>query len=111
MHEHGLADELVEALLQQMRTQGKTSVVKARIQVSELSGLRQEPLQAAVDHVCEHLQMAPIGVELVSTGLLGRCAKCEKIVEADDELCCRECGSIVTPCADEALLIESIEFA
>ena len=110
MHEHGIADQILKSLLQHRDRTGASRVVAATVRVSEIAGLSQPALQAALDHCCEHHQLDPIALTLQSSGLLAHCNSCDQVVAVNDEIQCVTCGSSeVRLCAGEAVVIESCE--
>jgi Zn finger protein HypA/HybF involved in hydrogenase expression len=110
MHEHGLADQLLETLTARQRAQGADRVLSAVLRVSELSGVSAGSLQAALDHCCAHHQIPPIEIHLLSDGLLGQCADCGRATLVTPDLACTECGGAdVRLVGDGTVLVESCE--
>ena len=108
MHEHGLADEVLKALLSHRDRTGVKSVVAATVQVSELAGLSAPALQMALDHVCEHYGLACVDLTVEVPGVIAQCARCGETAAMADDLCCTECGSNqVRLCGDETMLVTS----
>ena len=106
MHEHGLADEVLKALLSH-RT-GAKSVVAATVQISELSGLSAPALQMSLDRVCEHHGLARVDLTVEVPGVIAQCPRCGQTTVLADDLCCAECGSNqVRLCGDETMLVTS----
>lgn len=112
MHEHGLADHILEAVLHHPDRPPGRSPLSLTVVTSELSGLTQDALQHALDHVCEHEGLAPPALTLETVPLLGECAACGATAETDATLQCSRCGAAgVRLCAGELVLIRACEYA
>ncbi len=110
MHEHSLADTVVQAVEARRREAGAEAVARAVVRVSELSAISAASLQMMVDHAAEEMEVASFPVEVLKDCLLGHCAACG-VVALTDDLTCTGCGSSeVPPAADEALLLVRCEF-
>jgi len=110
MHEHSMADAILDTIEQLRLRAGAQKVRKAVFQVSELSSLSSESLQMMIDHAAEEMGMETFAVEVISEGLLGHCPSCGVVVLAED-LSCSRCGMPgIMPAADEAVLVISCEF-
>jgi len=106
MHEHGLADHLLEALIARQRACHAERVISAVVRVSALSGLSAASLQAALDHCCTHHRLPPIEITVRSDGLLGRCAGCGKAAIVTPDLTCTVCGAAgVRLLGDDTVLV------
>lgn len=111
MHEHGIAGDIVHAVIARRDAVKAGVVASVTLRVSELSGMTSEALQGALDQSCAEHGSAPFAVELVKDGLLGHCARCGEVVEADDALKCRRCGGgPVSLCGDETVLLVDCQF-
>lgn len=109
MHEHSLADAIVEAVETKRRQAGASRVIRALVRVSEISSLSSDALQLMIDHAAEEMGVQPFRVELVRDGLLGHCPNCG-LAPVDEELTCCLCGARpVRPAGDEAMLLVSCE--
>ena len=112
MHEHGLADDILDVLLEFRARAGATKVASATVQVSEIAGITQDALQAALDHCCEHHQLDPIALTVEVPGLIAQCHDCEHLVVLDEQVHCTECGGDrIKLCADDAVIVKSCECA
>ncbi len=110
MHEHSLADAIVDAAEHRRLSAGASRTTRVTIRVSELSGITQESLQMMLDHAAEEAGAQPFPVQITHDGLLGHCPSCG-IVPISDDLVCGLCGAEgVRPAGDEALLLVSCEF-
>jgi len=108
MHEHGLADQLLDALQQHRTRAGGGRITAATVEVCELGGATQEALQAALDHVCEHHSLAPIELTVEVAGLLGHCAQCGRVVHVTDDVTCGVCGQKdLRLCGSETVILKS----
>ena len=109
MHEHGLADDILKAVAPRFAEVPPGCYLRLRLRVSELSGLRPEPLQLALDHAHEQHEAPLIRLELHHDGLLGQCADCERLVVVGEDLRCADCGGErVELRAGESVLIEDV---
>lgn len=112
MHEHGLADQVLDAILQQPDRPADARPTAVTVVVSELAGLTQEALQSALDHVCEHHALPPVHLTLETVELLGECQQCGQVQVVSEDLQCPACGSDeVRLCAGETMLIRAVEYA
>ncbi len=112
MHEHGVADQVLDAILHQPDRPADARPVAVTVVVSELAALTQEALQDALDHVCEHHALPPIRLTLETAALLGECRECGQIQAVSEDLQCPACGSgEVRLCAGETMLIRAVEYA
>mgnify|MGYP005834604201 CR=1 FL=1 len=112
MHEHGVADQVLDAILQQPDRPAGARPVAVTVLVSELGGLTQDALQSALDHVCEHHGLPAIRLVLETAELLGECRECGRVQAVSEDLQCPACGSgEVRLCAGETMLIQAVEYA
>lgn len=112
MHEHGVADRLLETLLHRPDRPGELRPVAVTVLVPELGGLTQEALQGALDHVCAHEALPRIVVEVRTTELLGSCAACGRTLAVSEELRCPACEAAgVRLCGGETIVVESCRYA
>ncbi len=112
MHEHGLADQVLAALLEQRTRSGAGKVIAATVQVSELSGLKPEALQMSLDHVCEHHGLNSITLTVETPGVIATCSRCQKLTVLDGDMRCPACGSSrFRLCGDETVVITSCTLA
>jgi Zn finger protein HypA/HybF involved in hydrogenase expression len=112
MHEHGLADHIVDRILDHPDRPPHTSPTAVTVVASELAGLSEDALQAALDHACQHQGLDPIQLILEVTGLLGECRACGAVAQVDEHLICSACGAEdMRLCAGEIILIKSCQFA
>ena len=112
MHEHGLADHIVDRILEHPDRPPHTSPIAVTVMVSELAGLSEDALQASLDHVCEHQGLAPIRLTLENAGLLGECRGCGAVGPVDEELTCATCGgSDIKLCAGEIVIVQACQYA
>ena len=110
MHEHGLADYVLDALLLHRDRVGAQRVLSATLQVSELGGVSRAAFQAALDHCCEHHQLEPIQLTLETPGIIAHCSHCDRLVPLTPEVRCADCGSAdIRLCGDEAIIIKNCE--
>lgn len=110
MHEHSLADAILDAVETRRLSAGASKTTRVTIRVSELSGLTQESLQMMLDHAAEEAGAPPFAVQILCDGLLGYCPACG-IVPISEDLVCGFCGAeSVRPAGDEALLLVGCEF-
>ena len=109
MHEHGLGDLILHDIEDRFPAVPAGGHLEVRVRFSELSGVIQEALQAAMDHAAEHHHAPPVHLEVVSDGLLGRCADCGAVSAVNEDLACLVCKSTrVSLCAGETMLIEEV---
>lgn len=109
MHEHSVADSVVDAVEKRRSQAGASRVTRVVLRVSELSALDADALQMMIDHAAEESGVETFPVELVSDGLLGHCPSCG-VVPLTDDLACATCGSRdARPAADEAMLLVSCD--
>ncbi|MBC7286558.1 MAG: hydrogenase maturation nickel metallochaperone HypA [Armatimonadetes bacterium] len=110
MHEHSVADAILEKAEKLRSEAGARSVREIVVQVSELSGLREDVLQMMIAHAAEEMGIVPPKVRMVVDGLLGHCPECG-IAPISDELVCARCGREgVPPAVDEAMLLVECHF-
>jgi Zn finger protein HypA/HybF involved in hydrogenase expression len=110
MHEHSLADAIVEKVEALRRERGASRVTRVVIRVSELASLSEQSLQLMLDHAAEEAGGSSFTVELVVDGLLGHCPSCG-IVPISEDLDCCQCGAEnCRPAMDEGMLLVSCEF-
>lgn len=110
MHEHSMADAIVDTVEQLRRQAGAQKVLKAVLRVSELSSLTPESLQMMIDHAAEEMGVESFAIEVLRDELLGHCPWCGVVVLTQD-LACSQCGAQgIMPAADEAMLVVSCEF-
>lgn len=113
MHEHGLADAIIEDALRHPQRPAGSLPRRITVIVSELSGLTREALQASLDHVCEHFHMKPVELELETAPLLVECAACQKISALEEEAvwACPACGAHdLRLCGDETVIVKACEY-
>ena len=109
MHEHGLGDAILHDLEHCFAEVPPGGSLHVRVRFSELAGVTPEALQAAMDHAAEDHDSPPIRLEVLTDGLLGRCAECGAVGLVNDDLGCRGCKSTqVSLCAGETILIEEV---
>jgi Zn finger protein HypA/HybF involved in hydrogenase expression len=110
MHEHSLADAIIEKAESLRRESGASHIARLSVRVSELSSLSEEALQMMMDHAAEEEGVAPFTVDLVSDGLLGYCGQCG-LAPISEELVCSACGATgCRPALDEGMLLVSCTF-
>ena len=110
MHEHSLADSLLEKVEALRRENGAARTTRVVVRVSELSSLSTPSLQMMIDHAAEEAGTFPFSVELVVDGLLGHCQYCG-IAPISEDLDCCQCGATdCRPAMDEGMLLVSCEF-
>ncbi len=95
MHEHGIADDIFQALLREAEKAGATRITAATIVAGEMSGITGDALIAGLEHCCEHANMPPFPVQFEIEMTSAKCKKCGVQFAIDDEAVCTECG-----CAD-----------
>lgn len=111
MHEHGIADRIVETALRHPDRPQGTHPIAITVLVSELGGLRRDALQASIDHVCEHEGLPHIDLEVKTVPLLGCCADCGHISELTEDLACPVCRiGRVRLCGGETVVVESCRY-
>jgi len=109
MHEHSLADAIIEKAELLRRENGAAHITSMTVRVSELSALSAESLQLMMDHAADEAGVSSFTIELVSDGLLGYCSDCG-LVPVSEELHCSQCGaSECRPALDEGMLLVSCE--
>jgi Zn finger protein HypA/HybF involved in hydrogenase expression len=112
MHEHGLADRVLEAISAHCDDVPGSHPVAVTLVASEIAGLNQDSFQAALDHVCEHRGLPPISVTIETVELLGECGQCGEAQELTDELRCPACGTPeVRLCGGETLLVKTCTYS
>ena len=110
MHEHSLADAILEKAEERRKAVGAQKVRKITVQVSELAATSPHALQMMIDHAAEEMGLEPPEVEVVVDGLLGHCPDCG-LVRVTDDLVCTNCGREgVRPAGDEAMVLLACEF-
>ncbi len=110
MHEHSLADAILEKADERRRAAGAIRLRKITVQVSELAATSPQALQMMMNHAAEEMGLEPPQVEVVVDGLLGHCPNCG-VVRISDDLVCSNCGRQgVRPAGDEAMLLLACEF-
>ncbi|HEY3398203.1 MAG TPA: hydrogenase/urease maturation nickel metallochaperone HypA [Armatimonadota bacterium] len=111
MHEHGLGEGVLSALADYLTKVPPGRRLRVHLRASEMSGLSQGALQAALDHAAVDHGTPPVEVWLHADGLLGACAPCGQTVEVTSDLCCAVCGSDqITLAGGETLLVEEVLF-
>jgi Zn finger protein HypA/HybF involved in hydrogenase expression len=118
MHEHGLADRIVESVLlrsarPQCHTAGQADArpLSVTVLVAELGGLDEAALQAGVDHVCDHEGLPHIDLHVQVVPLLGECRACCQTGAISEELTCAACGSSdVRLCGGETVVVREVQF-
>lgn len=109
MHEHSLADAVLEKAEEQRKAAGARKVRKVVLQVSELAATSPAALQMMIDHAAEEMGIEAPEVEVVVDGLLGYCPSCG-LVPVSETLTCSRCGrGQLRPAGDEAMLLVRCE--
>lgn len=112
MHEHGLADRILETVLRHPDRPPSASPATITIQVSELGGLTEQALQANIDHVCEHHGLPPVGLRVEVVPFLADCRTCGTTVALDEKLVCPACGrDDIRMCGGETAIITACAYA
>lgn len=112
MHEHGLADHILDSVLQHPHRPPHTLPRAVTVQVPELGGVCEEVLQANLDHVCEHHGIPAVTVHVEVVPLLGNCQSCGAVAALDEQLTCPNCRSTsVRICGGETAVIKTCEYA
>lgn len=93
MHEHGIADAILDRILEQMRLRGAGRIVSATITVGELSGISPDALVHGIHHCCEHEQIEPFDVQVLTHDAMLRCEDCGREQALGDTMSCCHCGS------------------
>lgn len=110
MHETGIADALV-GVLRRLQAERGQPIVRAVVQVGELSGITPE-------HLAEHFREAADGTEVAKVelhtevrGIMAKCPACGGVTEVTEELtACPDCGAqSLSVDADDAIRLVSIE--
>jgi len=111
MHEHGLADRLLETLLQHPDRPPQAVPRTVTVLVAELGGLSEGALQANLDHVCEHHGLPRVALRVEVVPLLGCCEACGETLPLDEDLTCPACGADqVRLCGGETVAIKTCEY-
>lgn len=111
MHEHGVADRILEAILQHPDRPKQGRPLAVTVVVSELGGPSPDALQASLNHVCEHMGLPEIELNLKTVELLGQCRTCGRIGAVDPELVCPFCEATdVRLCGGETVVVESCRY-
>ena len=110
MHEHSLADAIIEKVEALRRENGAARATRVVIRISELSSLSTAALQMMLNHAAEEAGTFSFTVELVVDGLLGHCPLCGLAPISDELTCCRCQTEECRPAMDEGMLLVSCEF-
>ena len=111
MHEHGLADHILQVVLQHPNRPGDSHPAAVTVLVAELGGLSQAALQTALDHVCEHEGLPHLELELRTAELLGECDACGRTSEVTVDLTCPVChAGGVRLCGGETVIVEACRY-
>jgi Zn finger protein HypA/HybF involved in hydrogenase expression len=111
MHEHGLADHILETVLHHPDRPQQAVPRAITVLVAELGGISQDALQANLDHVCEHHGLPQIELRVESVPLLGCCNACQETSPLGEELVCPACGSAeVRLCGGETIVISTCNY-
>lgn len=111
MHEHGVADRILEAILRHPDRPEHGRPLAVTVLVSELGGPDPDALQDSLDHVCEHMGLPVIELNLRSVELLGQCRKCGRTGAMGAGLVCPFCGATdVRLCGGETVVVESCRY-
>lgn len=111
MHEHGIADRIVETVLHHPDRPGDRRPTAVTVLVAELGGLSQDALQAGLDHVCEHEGLPHIELELRTAEFLGDCGDCGRTSVVTEELVCPVChAGGVRLCGGETVIVETCRY-
>ena len=112
MHEHGIADEVFKALLEEARRRGASRITAATVHLGEFSGITADALVHSLEHCCEHESMPAFPVTVVVVGPAGRCLECGHEAPIEKMEKCTECESdhIETQPA-VGVTVKSAEFA
>lgn len=111
MHEHGLADRILETVLDHPNRPQQAVPRAITVLVAELGGISRDALQANLDHVCEHRGLPPIELCVESVPLLGCCNACGETLPLGEELTCPACGSAeVRLCGGETIVIGTCDY-
>ncbi len=112
MHEHGLADHILDTVLHHPERPGQAIPRAITVMVAELGGTSQEALQANLDHVCEHEGLPQIELRLEVVPLLGTCNGCQETSALGEDMVCPACGGEdVRLCGGETVIIKTCEYA
>lgn len=110
MPEHRLIEAIVASLKEAMDQQDGQRITHAEVKLGERASVTPETVEMYLrrrEDECG-LDSAELNIEIVS--ILGECEKCEKVVEIDSGLCCKECGSpYITLADDNTVLVSSCE--
>ena len=90
MHEHGIADHLMDQALLMAKEQGVARIARLDIGVGALSGLDPEALREALQHVAGHLGLTGITFSFEQILPEASCKSCGKNI--GQEYVCPFCG-------------------
>jgi hydrogenase nickel incorporation protein HypA/HybF len=90
MHEHGVADHLMDQALEMARAQGLAKISGIKIGIGALTGLFPDPLRDALEHVAGHHGLTGIEYELVEIRPAAQCLQCGKNIGEEHQ--CPSCG-------------------
>lgn len=109
MPEHRLLEAIIAALKDAMDEQDGERITRAEIKLGEQASVTSELIESLLHEREEYgLDSADLTIEIVP--ILGECEKCEKVVEIDSGLCCKECGSPYVTLGDHnTVLVSSCE--
>ena len=110
MHETGIADAIVDALRRVQAERGKR-IVRALIQVGELSGIAPEHLAEHFREAAEGTEVAEVILDTEVRGLMAKCTACGAVIEIGDEVeACPDCGGrSLNVQADDAIKLVSVQ--
>lgn len=90
MHEHGIADRLVEEALVMARNQGLARIEEIGIEVGALSGLSREALDEPMRHALTEAGMADVKVRWREVPPEAACRRCGRSIGRAHA--CPSCG-------------------
>jgi hydrogenase nickel incorporation protein HypA/HybF len=96
MHEVGIMESAIEAVLAQVRKHGAAQVHRIVLRVGALSGVEPDALRLAFGAVVRDTPAAGSSLEIEMVPARGRCPDCgiEFAVESDFIFNCPKCGRI-----------------
>ena len=111
MHEHGLADYILQAALKHPQRPAAARPVRIGVLVSEFGGLTPETLQAGLDHVCEHEGLPPVALDVTVVAWLGECPVCGTVADMGESLDCTACGRAgARLCGGDTFVVTECEY-
>jgi len=112
MHEHGLADQILQTVLHHPDRPQQALPRAITVWVAELGGISQDALQANLDHVCEHHGFPRIELCIETVPLLGCCNACQETSPLGEDMLCPACGAQdVRLCGGETVIIRACDYA